>query len=356
MIREVVPHKAGGPLDLTILRAPGRRLTKRVTADGVEPAETPALFEVDAVGIDGIDDLPLLLQDLADRRDTVIIRAVLKAPIDPHSQIRRQLRDHGTIEGRFAEAARDWVMIDLEPSTCPVDPTDPTLVGGWLRRRLPAPFQMARAVVQLSSSAGLKIGARAHLWFLLDRPLVRDELDRLLGGVDGLDPSTLRPVQIHYTAAPIFDGVDDPCIWGRIAILPGYAEVRVPALAPEPARRARTPGGLSPAGARACSVPGRGIRSSAPQARRYMLACIRALAGAPFGQGRDTCMRVALRLYGLAQAGLLDPADVTARLKGTMVQAQGWSPDEVTRGRTLADVNRQLQWAWDHAEPRGLKP
>ena len=40
-------------------------------------------------------------------------------------------------------------MIDLEPAACPVDPTDPKLVGGWLRRRLPKPFQMARAVVQL---------------------------------------------------------------------------------------------------------------------------------------------------------------------------------------------------------------
>ena len=115
MIRHVMPWKADGPGGLTLLRTPGRRLTKRVTADGVEPAETPALFEVDAIRIDGIDDLPALLLDLADRRDTVIIRAVLKAPIDPHSQIRRRLRDHGTIEGRFAEVPRSWVMSTWSP-------------------------------------------------------------------------------------------------------------------------------------------------------------------------------------------------------------------------------------------------
>ena len=47
------------------------------------------------------------------------------------------------------------------------------------------PFQVARAVVQLSSGAGIKPGARAHLWFMLDRPLVNAKLVRLLGDVAG---------------------------------------------------------------------------------------------------------------------------------------------------------------------------
>jgi hypothetical protein len=363
VIRYIMPWQATGPLDLTLLRAPGRRLTKLITSAGIIDYDQVALFAVDAIRFDSIDDVPELLLDLADRHDTCVVRAVVKDPLQPFAQIRRLLHDHGEIGGRFREVARQWVMIDLEPNACPVDPTDPMLVGGWLRRRLPKPFQMARCVVQLSSGAGIKPGARAHVWFVLDRPLVNAELDRLLGSVDGLDTSTFRAVQIHYTASPQFDGVDDPCVQGRIAVLPGYAEVRVPELAPERPRQAFSPTG-SPAGARAFALveahayvpPVRGLGSEAPRARQYMLACIRGLAGAPFGHGRDTCMRVALRLYGMAKAGLLDPADITARLKGTMVQAQGWSPDEVTRGRTLADVNRQLQWAWDHAEPRDLKP
>ena len=247
-------------------------------------------------------------------------------------------------------------MVDLEPVACPVDPADPMLVGGWLRRRLPKSFQPARAVVQLSSGAGIKPGARAHLWFVLDRPLVRAELDRLLGGVDGVDSATFRAIQVHYTSSPVFDGIDDPCLEGRIAVLPGYAEVAVPELAPEPGRirQAYTPGFASGGGAPSYIPPERGLRFKATRPEKYMLACVQALAAAPFGRGRDTCTRVALRLYSLAKGGLLDPADVTARLKGAMVHAQGWSPDQVTRGRTLADVSRQLQWAWDHAEPRGL--
>ena len=125
MIRYVIPWKATDPGDVTLLRAPLRWLTKLVTPDSVDPAEKPALFAVDACRIDGIDDIPTLLLDRAGRRDTCVIRGVLKSPLDPHSQIRRQLRDHGTIEGRFAEVARSWVMVDLEPAICPVDPTDP---------------------------------------------------------------------------------------------------------------------------------------------------------------------------------------------------------------------------------------
>lgn len=85
------------------------------------------------------------------------------------------------------------------------------------------------------------------------------------------------------------------------------------------------------------------------------MAAIKAVAEAGHGQGRDTCMSVSLRLYGLCKAGLLDPVDVTARLKGAMLH-QGWDRDETRRGRTLADVNRQLAWAWHHAEPRGFGP
>ena len=60
-----------------------------------------------------------------------------------------------------------------------------------------------------------------------------------------------------------------------------------------------------------------------------------------------------MRLYGMSHAGLLDRRDVTARLKGAM-RARGWNADEDTRRDTLADVSRQLQWAWEHAAPRVL--
>ena len=36
------------------------------------------------------------------------------------------------------------------------------------------------------------------------------------------------------------------------------------------------------------------------------------------------------------------------------MRGRGWALDEQTRGKTLADINRALEWAWDHAQPRTL--
>jgi hypothetical protein len=83
-----------------------------------------------------------------------------------------------------------------------------------------------------------------------------------------------------------------------------------------------------------------------------MLACLQRLAGAPEGQGRDQCLRVATRLYALTKAGLLDTADVTARLKGTM-RDRGWH-DGDPHGCTPSELDRVLAWAWSRSEPKGL--
>ena len=261
MIRHVVPHKATGPDCLTLLRAPGRRLTKLIAPDGIAGYEGAGRFKVEARRVDRVEDIAALLVDLSARPDTCIVRAALKVPVHPWVNVPCRIHDRPGQPALFAEVPRSWVMVDLEPAACPVDPTDPELAGGWLRRRLPAPFQMARCVAQLSSSAGVKPGGRAHLWFVTDRALVNAELDRLLAGVVGLDASTLRPRQIHYIADPVFDGVDDPC-HERIAVLPGYAEVAVPELAPERPRAAFAPGGRTPTPRRrAGSASGRRGRS-----------------------------------------------------------------------------------------------
>ena len=336
MIHYQMPWQADGPLDLTLLRAPGYRLTKLIQPDGIVGYAQASLFEVDALRIECIEDVAALLLDLAPRADTAIIRAMLKAPTEPFTQLRRTLYDHGAVEARFREVGRSWVMVDVEPKTCPVDPTDPEMVGGWLRRQLPTAFQGARCVVQLSSGAGVKPGARAHLWFLLDRPVTNADLDQLLGEVDGVDAATFRAVQIHYTASPIFTGVDDPCTQGRIAVLPGLAEVKVPDLEPEPARPGFIPGSTAPG----YVAPERGLWFKATRSERYMISQLGELAAAPAGARHPAIVRVAVRLFGLAHAGALDPVVVTGRIKKI---AQPWGD--------LGEVDRILSWAWDHATP-----
>jgi hypothetical protein len=334
VIRHVMPWLATRPGDVTLLSARGRRLTKLITPERILEYDGAALFHVDARRLEGLEDVAELLAELAGMSSSCAVRAALKAPVGTFSEVRCRIHDRDGQPALFGEVPRQWVMVDLEPTACPVDPVDPILVGGWLRRRLPAPFQSARCAVQLSSSAGVKPGARAHCWFWLDRALVRAELERLLAGVEGLDASTLRSRQFHYTASPLFAGVDDPC-HERIALLPGHAEVAVPDLSPPPPRQAFSIG-----------VGGRGGGG----AERYAAACLRRLALAPEGQRHRTCLTVSCRLLALAKGGEIDPIRVGAMIKGVM-QGKGF---DGRGGRGLGEVDKILEWAWRTVQPERL--
>jgi hypothetical protein len=195
----------------------------------------------------------------------------------------------------------------------------------------------------------VKPGGRVRLFYWLDRMLGRAELKRWLGTVPGLDFSTLNDLTPNYVAKPTFVGMPDP-VPVRSGLVAGAVDaVAVPPL-PEPERRASAP----PTEPRPYAAPAReqnGFRAT--RSEQYMLGCLRALAGAPEGQGRDQCLRVAARLYGFAKAGLLDAADVTARIKATMRDHRGWR-DGDPHGCTPAELDRILSWAWTRSEPKGL--
>jgi hypothetical protein len=353
VIRFVMPWRATEPGDVTILTAPGRRLAKRITPTGIEDYDGALLFEPDARRLDGIDDLPDLLEELAARSDTCVIRALLKAEFAARPLVLRRIHDAPdrarpghTIVAPFVAVPRSWAMIDIEPATCPpwIDPTDPVLVGGWLRRQLPEPFQMARCVAQLSGSAGIKPGLRAHLWFWLDRALDKPELDRWLKGAPGVDLQVFAAVQPHYCAQPTFAaGADDPCLDGRLSVLPGRDQVEVPDL-PEPARA----GSLASLASPLAALPRHG--AAPPRAEAYALACLRSLALAPEGQRHRTCLAISCRLLALAKAGQLDPVTVAGRIKGVM-RGRGF---DGRSGRDLSEIDSILTWAWQTVEPEEL--
>ena len=115
-------------------------------------------------------------------------------------------------------------------------------------------------------------------------------------------PVDAPPRPIHYASGPVFAGVDDPC-HERVAVLPGYAEVVVPELAPERLRAAFAAGGggarLRPAAAR--------VGFKATRSEKYMLACLKAVVDAPPGRRHPTIVSVGARLLGLAKAGRWTP-------------------------------------------------
>ncbi len=327
MIRQLMPWQATGPHDVTVLTARDRLLTKRITPETITEYDHETVFAVRAYRLDGIADLAALLGDLASDPKSAIIRGALRPEA---ARIRYVLRRYASPPEQFAPAARAWLMLDCDGAPAPsgVDPVDQVLVGGVLRRALPSAFHQAAAVVQLSATAGLKASiVKAHLWFWCDRPLTDGEAKRLLDGV-AVDTSVFTPVALHYTAAPILDGVDDPCINGRLAVLPGYAEVVAPAL-PEPVRPAHPRLDAAPV---EYVAPERGLSFEATRAERYMLGCLTALARTPAKRGRLRCMKIAVDLFGLAKAGALDAADITGRIKGVMLK-RGWANDETIGGR-----------------------
>ncbi len=233
-------------------------------------------------------------------------------------------------------------MVDCDGMPRPpgVDPVDPLTVGGALRRTLPSAFRSARAVMQLSSPAGLRTHVvKGHLWFWCDRPLTDEEAKAALKGA-AVDTSFFHPVGLHYTADPIFaDDIDDPCVDGRLALLPGLAEVEVPELAPEKPRLAFIAAGH-----------GHG-RAGAGGAERYAEACLRRLALAPEGRRHPTCIAISCRLLAIAKAGQLDPLRVAARIKGVML-GKGFDGRD---GRDLGEVDRILEWAWQTVAPEELQ-
>jgi hypothetical protein len=339
-IRFIMPWKATGPGDVTLLRAPGKCLTKLITPAGIVDYDRAAVFEVEAERLDCVEDFAELLTRAAGDPHVCSIRGALRPEFAGRPLVLRRCRPRPGEPPRFAPAARSWLMVDVEGLPIPpgVDPADPAMAGGAARRALPAPFRAARAVVQLSAKAGLLPEIRVHLWFMLDRAITDAEAKRWLRGAP-VDPSIYQPVGIHYTASPIFMDVDDPCIDGRLAILPGYAEVAVPDLPePQPARQASTP-----AEARPYVAPPRGLGFRSTRAEAYMLACLRAVADATPGDRHPTIVRISTRLFGLAKGGALDPADVSARVQG----AVGLS----TFDRDHAEVIAALRWAWDHSTP-----
>ena len=214
--------------------------------------------------------------------------------------------------------------------------------------RLPEPFRRASCWAQLTSGAGIKPGGRVRLFYVLDRPTSGADLKRWLRGVPELDGSTLNEVTPNYVAAPLFEGVADP-VPVRSKLIAGEVDAVAVRIPPPPQRLSRARRRASRTSRRR-PIPSWG---GARGAKAYMVECLRALADAPGGQGRDACTNVALRLYAMCKAGQLDPVDVTARIKAAML-ARGWGADEATRGKNLADINRQLEWAWQHAEARGL--
>jgi hypothetical protein len=256
----------------------------------------------------------------------------------------RRCHDRPDDPAPFEAAPRRWAALDFDSVPCPggVDPTDPLLAGGAVRLLLPDWARRASYVAQLTSGAGRKSGLRVRLWAWCDRAVPDEEWKRLLRDAP-VDLALFSAVQPHFTAAPIFaDPALEPCVDGRLAVLPGEPELAVPP-ASVPPRASSTTYTFKAARRPAVGLgfaPTRRSPFKSTRTENYMRACVRAIAEARGGDGHPTAVRVSYKLFQMVRLGLLDPSDVAGRVKGAFLSRRH-------RDTTEAEVDSVLRWAWD---------
>lgn len=166
------------------------------------------IFNVLSEDINDLADLAEVILAIEPISTACVIRGELIDPTNT-SAVRRTLSDDQPV---FRDAAISWVMLDLDD----VDGTGLETAQERLERiesLLPPDFQGVSYFYQWSGSAAvygwdkLKI----HLWFWLEEPTTSAFL-REKADLEGwsVDKAVFNPVQVHYTAKPIFENMADP--------------------------------------------------------------------------------------------------------------------------------------------------
>jgi hypothetical protein len=319
---------------VTIARAFGPRLAKRVHADRIDGYENARHFDLFTRSVGGLGAIEELLHELEVRPDC----AVLRGGIADRARTRHVRRlcypdPESGEDATLVEQPRYWLALDIDGAAGlrELDPADLISCARLAVVKLPAAFHDVCALVQGTASHGLVPGAHLRLWYWLGRPVAGAELKIWLKGrpVDG---AVFSPCQLIYTARPIFAGVADP-LPQRLAVWFRPIEA-VPV--PEPAA-------LKPA-ARPI-WPGRSAQGAAyVQSTLQLLAC-KAMT-APRGARHDTLLLAAHRLAELERAGLVTLDEVEGLL---ISAARGCGLDEDGRDarREVAGI---LKWARRGAE------
>lgn len=231
----------------TLRCASNLALAKRCTGTGaadVKPSDMPAYFVPYSVPVNSLDDMyRLLADDLQHNPRKCLVRggfigreaAALVPPREADGKIQHASNGKGGYRrwsDLFEDVPGHVVMFDVDsfiPQTA-----DPALepekaIVEWVRHALPPEFQNVSFVWQLSSRAGFVPGElKVHVWFWFEKAASSASLKRWARTINKakgsvLDESLYSPVQIHYTANPIFEnGVIDP-VSQRVGLYRGSA-------------------------------------------------------------------------------------------------------------------------------------
>lgn len=194
---------------ITVLRSRGLTMAKRWCADGsIEPYSRAKHFTWEQRDIEGLVDLSRLLTALEADPYACIIRGQPKPGAEP--ELRRLIEN-------FDDVPLHALCVEVDNYTPllsnPLDGGE--AAAEFIAECLPEPFHGASFHWQLSNSAGApgKEGLfKGHIWFWLATPYDSPTLRAWAKAhAPAIDRAVLQTVQVHYTAAPLFDdGVEDP--------------------------------------------------------------------------------------------------------------------------------------------------
>lgn len=340
---------------ITVIQAPGRRLTKlhrrevtgEVITEGYDDTKMVLSREVE---IASIRDIARLLRELEGQPECAVIRGRRRVDA-PAGKVRRaKFTDRDGAAPGFEPAPRRWMCVDLDGVACPpeLEPAaDPERAILHLLTLLPDWLRFASCAYQWSSSAGVRGWStlKAHLWFWLDRAVDDESLRAWARATPAVDPAVYEAIQIHYTAAPILHAVADPLAGHRrTGLLQGGLDtVEVPEEVwgwrqrEEAARQARR----EEAARRQVEARIRSAAGEDPRKASWLqngLAACRSdlLAGSDPGSRHDTALRVAGSLANYVTWGYMEPGDARAILDFSPIADDPSRDDELDR-------------VWDHA-------
>ena len=305
---------------ITIVRAPGRFLAKRIGADGtVRPAEKAFRVDLTEVSIYDLTALRDLLRALAGEWWSAVVRGGIVDPARTRG-VRRLIHPDGIDMPTLCERPRLWLANDVDSLPCRAEMNrrDLEACARIAVAALPAEFHGVRCIIQATGSHGIKPGIRVRLWHWLDRPVSGAELKRWFRR-SPVDHAVFSACQLIFTAAPIFLDRSDH-LPARMAEVPGEPVVRAPpvaALAPPPPRRPQP-------------LP---YFATSAEAQSYAQAALvraaQCIMGAVEGERHRTLIRTCCGLTPLLRAGAL--AEPIAReVVRRATEAAGWSdPDKI---------------------------
>jgi len=216
---------------ITVLHA-HRSLAKRWKADGtIAPSDKAKYFKkIEERSIHGIREASAWLTELESNHQACIIRGRFvgereAAKRDPEYKegLTRRTND------LFDDQPLHLLMLDVDEFISQTDPIGQPeqACDEFISKRLPIEFQGTSYHYQLSNSAGHSANRhclKAHLWFWLKTPYTSAQLLAWAKAAKlEIDCAVFQKIQMHYTAAPIFDnGVVDP-VSARSGFVEGWA-------------------------------------------------------------------------------------------------------------------------------------